>query len=63
MRFVENNKTGEMPCKQPKNQEDFGFPEVRKPIITDKNRKRTILDYELSRYACYLIVQNGDNLG
>ena len=22
--------------------------------------RRQVLDYELSRYACYLIVQNGD---
>lgn len=36
------------------------FPEVRKPIISGKNRKQSIIDYELTRYACYLIVQNGD---
>ena len=35
------------------------FPEVRKIVeagVTTKPQK----DYELSRYACYLIVQNGD---
>ena len=39
-------------------QED-DFPEVRKIVeagVTTKPKK----DYELSRYACYLIVQNGD---
>ena len=25
-----------------------------------KGAKRTILDYKLSRYACYLVVQNAD---
>jgi DNA-damage-inducible protein D len=35
------------------------FPEVRK-IVKAGATTKTILDYELSRYACYLIVQNGD---
>ncbi len=36
------------------------FPEVRKSIISGKGRESTVTDYRLSRYACYLIVQNGD---
>lgn len=36
------------------------FPEVRKTIEMPKNATKKVLDYELSRYACYLIVQNGD---
>ena len=35
------------------------FPEVRKIVEAGATSKPTI-DYELSRYACYLIVQNGD---
>lgn len=35
------------------------FPEVRK-IVNAGATTKPVLDYELSRYACYLIVQNGD---
>jgi len=35
------------------------FPEVRK-IVEAGAFSKSIIDYELSRYACYLIVQNGD---
>ena len=34
--------------------------EVNKPIISGKGKKELIKDYQLSRYICYLIVQNGD---
>lgn len=36
------------------------FPEVGKLIIAAKGAQRLITDYQLTRYACYLIVQNGD---
>ena len=36
------------------------FPEVRKMVKIGSKTTRDVLDYELSRYACYLIVQNGD---
>lgn len=35
------------------------FPEVRK-IVEAGATSKPVVDYELSRYACYLIVQNGD---
>ena len=34
--------------------------EVNKPIKTGKGKKEIIKDYKLSRYICYLIVQNAD---
>lgn len=36
------------------------FPEVRKMVDIGSGAERKLKDYELSRYACYLIVQNGD---
>lgn len=36
------------------------FPEVRKLIIGGKGNKQNVIDYKLTRYACYLIVQNAD---
>lgn len=36
------------------------FAEVGKTIDMPKGAHKEILDYMLSRYACYLIVQNGD---
>ena len=37
------------------------FPEVRKMVEIGSGITRKILDYRLSRYACYLIAQNGDS--
>ena len=36
------------------------FPDVRKMVDIGSGTQRKVKDYELSRYACYLIVQNGD---
>ena len=36
------------------------FTQVGKMINLPKGAKRKVLDYKLSRYACYLIVQNAD---
>ena len=37
------------------------FIDVNKTIKMPKGAEKTILDYELTRYACYLIAQNGDS--
>ena len=37
------------------------FVDADKSIISGKGRKSRIKDYKLTRYACYLIAQNGDS--
>lgn len=37
------------------------FTDVSKTIKMPKRAEKTILDYKLTRYACYLIAQNGDS--
>lgn len=46
-------------CKNSGNNIEDDFPEVRKIVDAGATQKK-VFDYELSRYACYLIVQNGD---
>lgn len=36
------------------------FPEVKKMVKLGSGSRREVKDYKLSRYACYLIAQNGD---
>ena len=52
--FCQTTKSVEMPVKQRKNVQNFGFANV------GKTKTKNIIEYKLSRYACYLIVQNGD---
>ena len=37
------------------------FTDISKPIISGKWKQELIKDYKLTRYACYLIAQNGDS--
>lgn len=46
-------------CENSGHQVSHDFPEVRK-IVRAGAANKPIKDYELTRYACYLIVQNGD---
>ena len=47
-------------CKESKNNVDDHFAVQRKMIKLAKGATRNIIDYKLSRYACYLIVMNGN---
>ncbi len=47
-------------CEKSNNNIFDHFPENRKMVFIGSNAKRAQVDYKLSRYACYLIVQNSD---
>ena len=47
-------------CKESKYNVDDHFAVYRKMIKLAKGATRNIVDYKLSRYACYLIVMNGN---
>lgn len=53
-------KKAMLACKNSGYDIDEHFPEVGKMIDIANKAKRKVVDYRLSRYACYLIVQNGD---
>ncbi len=47
-------------CKQSGNNPKHHFTGAGNPISNGKGRSQVIDDYHLSRFACYLIAQNGD---
>jgi DNA-damage-inducible protein D len=47
-------------CEQSGNDPEHHFARARKPITGGKGAVQEVLDYHLSRFACYLIAQNGD---
>ena len=57
IKVIDNAMTA---CEFSNNELSDHFLQVGKLIKTAKNAKREIKEYKLSRYACYLIVQNAD---
>ena len=48
-------------CENSEIPTNYCFTGVSKPIISGKGKEEFIEDYQLTRYACYLIAQNGDS--
>lgn len=59
-RFEQAVERAVISCKQSGNPPHYHFAGVGKMIETGKGAIREVDDYHLSRFACYLIAQNGD---
>ena len=53
-------KRAKVACKESENNVDYHFAVYRKMINITKCATRNVIDYKLSRFACYLIVMNGN---
>ena len=60
-KFANVIKRAKTSCVLSENNEKEHFPQMGKMVQIGSNTFRTIIDYRLSRYACYLIAQNSDS--
>jgi DNA-damage-inducible protein D len=58
--FVQVLEKAKVACTQSGHEVPDHFGDITKMVQIGSNAKRPIADFRLSRYACYLIVQNGD---
>ena len=59
-KFINVIESAKKACEQSKFKIEDHFTQVGKMVDIGSKTSRNILDYKLSRYACYLIVQNSD---
>ena len=60
-RFSNAIDNAKMSCIKSGYSVDDHFPDVGKMVQIGSKTNRKLKDYKLSRYACYLIAQNGDS--
>jgi len=58
--FVEVIEKAKTACRQSNQDVENHFVETNKMVEVGSGAERKIKDFHLSRYACYLVVQNGD---
>ena len=58
--FMQVVDKAKLACRQSGNQVSDHFADVSKMVEIGSGAQREVEDVQLSRYACYLIVQNGD---
>lgn len=58
--FISVIKKAMIACRETGNTVEDHFTDVSKVIVAGKGAEQEINDYLLSRFACYLIAQNGD---
>lgn len=59
-RFLDTIERAKLACKNSGYQVEDHFADVGKMVTIGSGAERKLDDYMLSRYACYLIVMNGD---
>ena len=59
--FIETIKKAMQSCENAGIEVDNHFREVTKMVQIGSGARRNLQDYMLTRYACYLIAQNGDS--
>ena len=60
-RFSNTIENAKVACENSGYNVNYHFPRVGKMVQIGSKTNRQIADYKLSRYACYLIAQNGDS--